>query len=154
MSHAICPRKFQMCSDKVKIQLFKAYCTPLYTAALWAKSKKASLQRLQVAYNDCFRILLKKPRSCSASGLFCNAGVRTFRALLRNLMYKFICRLNMSQNYIVILLTNPRYSTIRYQSPMWRYWYECLLWKCVKMCVYVLGGGSCCFLWSVCLFFM
>ena len=117
----------KVCSDKVKIQLFKAYCTQLYTAALWAKFKKASLQRLQVAYNDCFRILLKKPRSCSASGQFCNAGVRTFRALLRNLMYKFICRLNMSQNYIVILLTNRRYSTIRYQSPMWRYWYECLL---------------------------
>ena len=89
-------RQFYMCSDHVKIGLFRTYCTPLYSAPLWAKFKKASMHKLQVAYNDCMRILLKKPRWCSASELFCNAGVNTFQALLRNLMYKFICRVNDS----------------------------------------------------------
>ncbi len=51
-------RKFYMCSDEVKIDLFRAYCTSFYTAPLWFKFKKES--KLQVAYDDCMRILLKK----------------------------------------------------------------------------------------------
>lgn len=51
-------RKFYMCSDHVKINLFRAYCTSLYTSPLWAKFKKGSMHKLQVAYNDC--ITLKK----------------------------------------------------------------------------------------------
>lgn len=73
-----------MCMNNVKIRLFKTYCKPLYTAPLWTMYKKAGMQRLQVAYNDCFRILLKRPRCSSASDLFCNAGVSTFKALLRD----------------------------------------------------------------------
>ncbi len=49
-----------MCSDEVKINLFRAYCTSCYTAPLWFKFKKESLCKLQVAYSDCMRILLKK----------------------------------------------------------------------------------------------
>ncbi len=37
-------RKFYMCSDQVKINLFIAYCTSFYTAPLWAKFKKESLR--------------------------------------------------------------------------------------------------------------
>ena len=103
-----------MCSDNVKIRLFQAYCTPLYTAPLWAKFKKTTIHKLQVAYNDCMRILLKKPRWCSASELFCKARVNTFQALLRNLMYKFIGRLDGSQNGIIKLLANPSESVVRY----------------------------------------
>ena len=83
-------------------------------APLWVKFKKASLQKLQVAYNDCLRILLRKPRWCSAtaSEMFCNARVNTFLALLRNLMYKCICRLNVSHNFVIMLLSNPCLSNI------------------------------------------
>ncbi len=44
--------KFSMCIDDLKMSLFRLYCTPLYTAHLWSNYRKASLQRLQVAYND------------------------------------------------------------------------------------------------------
>ncbi len=80
-------RKFNTCSDHVKICLFRAYCTPLYTAPLWCKYKKASIHKLEVAYNDCMRILLKQPRWCSASELFCKVRVSSFQALLTHLMY-------------------------------------------------------------------
>ena len=56
-------RKCNMCSDNLKMSLddvFRAYCTPLYTDPFGVK--KSSMQRLQVAHNDCFSILLKKPR--------------------------------------------------------------------------------------------
>ncbi len=45
-------RKFYLCSDEVKINLFRAYCTSFYTAPLWFKFKKESLCKLRVAYND------------------------------------------------------------------------------------------------------
>ena len=120
-------RKFKHCSTEVKVSLFRAYCTPLYTAPLWVKFKKESMSKLQIAYNDCMRIFLCKPRWSSASELFCNLGVSTFQALRRNLMYRFICRINVSQNYIIGLLVNPCLSDTRYQSPFWKHWYECLL---------------------------
>ncbi len=119
-------RKFYMCSDEVKINLFRAYCTSFYTAHLWFKFKKESLCKLQVAYNDCMRILLKKPRWCIASYLFCKARVQSFPALMRNLMYKCICRLDNSRNTIIMLLTNPRLTEVRYQSSMRKYWHNCL----------------------------
>ena len=60
-------RKFSMCSVPVKISLFKSFCTPLYTAHLWSRYKQASIRQLTVAYNDCMRLLLRAPRSSSAS---------------------------------------------------------------------------------------
>ena len=113
-------RKFSMCSISVKISLFKAYCTPLYTAHLWSKYKANSMQKLKVAYNDAFRLLMREPRWHSASQLFVTLGVPTCPALLRNLMYKFICRLDKSDNSIIVVLTNPLESTVRYSSR--RHW--------------------------------
>ena len=110
----------------VEMSLFKAYCTPPYTAPLWTKYKRVSVQKLQSASNDGLCILLKKPRWSSASELFCRVGVATFHALLRNLKYTFICRLNGSCNLIIGLLSNPGFSMVRYQSSMWKHWYQCL----------------------------
>lgn len=58
--------------------LFKAYCTPLYTTHLWLNCRIASLQRLQVAYNDAMSILLKRPRFHSTSEMCVVAVVNTF----------------------------------------------------------------------------
>jgi len=96
------------------------------TAHLWLNYRKASLRKLQVAYNDAMRILLKRPRWSSASEMFVAAGVNTLQAVLRNLMYKCICRLNDSDNEILLALSNIRFSTTRYQSQLWRHWYSCL----------------------------
>ena len=119
-------RKFHFCTDDVKISLFRAYCTPLYTAPLWVKYNTESFRKLKVAYNDCLRILLNKPRHSSASKLFCESRLSSLEALLRNLMYKFMCRMEGSQNDVIMLLTNPRRSSVRHQSHMWNHWYECL----------------------------
>ncbi len=109
------------------MSLFKAYCTTLYTAHLWCNYRASSLQKLQVAYNDAMRILLRIPRWHSASEMFVSVSVITFKALLRNLMHRFICRLNASKNEIIVGLSNIRVSTTRYQSKLWRLWYCCIL---------------------------
>ena len=115
-------RKFNFCSVPVKISLFKAYCTPLYTAHLWRRYKKGSLQKLTVAYNDCMRLLLKAPRCCSASQMFVDINVPTCPAVLRNLIYRFMCRLTVSRNSIILALSDPAKSSARLTSKLWSHW--------------------------------
>ncbi len=62
-------RKFGLCTKKVKLSLFRVHCTPPYTAHLWSNYNKVSFQKLQVAYNDTLRRLMKWPRWNSASEL-------------------------------------------------------------------------------------
>ena len=119
-------RKFHHCTSDVKVNLFRAYCTPLYTAPLWVNFKQESLRKLKVAYNDCLRILLKKPRSTRASALFCSLGLTTFMALLRNLTFKFMSRLDRSVNGLIRLLTDPLCSSVRFTSTIRTHWHECL----------------------------
>ena len=115
-------RRFSMCSVSVKIALFRSFCTPLYTAHLWCRYRQSSLRRLTVAYNDGMRLLLRAPRSCSASHMFVSVGVPTCPALLRNLMYKFMCRLVLSDNDVIAAICNPRRSSVRFTSRLWRHW--------------------------------
>ena len=119
-------RKFHHCTTDVKVNLFRTYCSPLYTAPLWIRYKKESLLKLKVAYNDCLRILLKKPRSTRASGLFCKFGLTTFMALLRNLTFKFMSRLDCAKNELIAQLVDPSRSSVRYMSTIWEHWHECL----------------------------
>ncbi len=62
--------------------------------------------KLQVAYNDAMIILLRIPRWHSAREMCVSTRVITFKALLRNLMHRFICRLNISKNEIIVGLSN------------------------------------------------
>lgn len=119
-------RKFHMCTDDVKIVLFRSYCTPLYTAHLWCSYSKAKMKKLQVAYNDAFRILLKLPRCTSASQMFVSSNVPTFYALLRNFMVKFICRQSDSDNKVIQVLVEPAWSDTTYSSCFWKHWSKCL----------------------------
>ena len=115
-------RKFSMCSVAVKTTLFRSYCTPMYTAHLWHRYRKCSMRKLTVAYNDCMRLLLKVPRCSSASHMFVSVGVPTCSAVLRNLMYRCMCRLYDSENGIIVALTNPALSTVRFTSRLWSHW--------------------------------
>ena len=59
------------------------------------------------------RILLRKPRGSSASEMFVFARVNTFQAVIRNLMYKFMGRLDVSSNSVIVALVNPSKSSLR-----------------------------------------
>ena len=49
-------RKFYMCTENVKIALFKSHCTTLYTSRLtmWCKYRRESIRKLCDAYNNIF----------------------------------------------------------------------------------------------------
>ena len=80
-----------------------------------------------VAYNDAMRMLLQLPRHSSASRMFADAHVPSCQAVLRNLTFKFIERIDVSENAILNILVNPSQSCTRYTSELWKRWYNNLL---------------------------
>ena len=124
-------RKFSMCTDDVKCSLFRTYVTPLYTAQLWTNYTKGSMRRLKVAYNDALRMLLRVPRWHSASELFVTNGLPTLEALLRQLMYGFICRLDLSKNSIIEALASPVKSCYHFTLGLRQHWRDSL--HCIKL---------------------
>ena len=60
-----------------------------------------------MAYNDAMRLLLRIPRYFSASQMFAELNVPACQAVMRNLMYRFIRRVDNSVNCIINVLVNP-----------------------------------------------
>ncbi|XP_048006600.1 uncharacterized protein LOC125241931 [Leguminivora glycinivorella] len=98
--------RFGRCTVPVKITLFKAFCTSLYTCALWASCTQRALGDLRVQYNNAFRALMRLPRWCSASGMFAHARVDGFQAMLRARCAASLCRLRGSRNSLLAVLAD------------------------------------------------
>lgn len=116
-------RKFYMCSNQVKTTLFRTFCTSLYTSQLWWNFTKGSINKLYVAYNNVFRMMHKLPRDCSASGMFVNSQVNNCPAVLRNLTFRFMSRLDASTN---MLIQSILHSDLKWKSRIRNYWVKVL----------------------------
>lgn len=99
-------RRFARSSPNVKITLFRAYCTSFYTCSLWAGYTQKSYSALRVQYNNAFRMLLGLPRCCSASGMFAEARVDCFYALMRKRCGSLVRRVRGSVNSILNMISN------------------------------------------------
>ena len=99
-------RKFHMCSDEVKLKLFQSYCTPMYTAQLWCNFMKKSVNELLVAYNNILKLFLGLPRSESNSRTCAITNTRSCQSVIRNLIYKFMIRVDNSSNGLVTGILN------------------------------------------------
>ena len=62
---------------------------------------KRVMKKLEVAYNNAFRILMKYPWDCSASGMFARHALPSSQAILRNLNFKFMKRIDACENTLV-----------------------------------------------------
>ena len=118
--------KFHICTTDVKVGLFRTFCPPLYAAQIWWNYKMYSIRKLSVPYNDIMRLLLRLPRYHSASQLFANIDIQNFHTVIRNLIFKFITRLNKSENVIIQGLVKIGDSDLRFTSAIWRHWYKLL----------------------------
>ena len=108
------------------MKLFNTYCSPMYTAQLWWNHTVYSVHRLNVCYNNILRRLLRRPRYCSASGLFAECGrppIPNCKAVIRSLIYKFITCLNESTNDVILAILS---SDIRWTSRIRCYWVKTL----------------------------
>lgn len=97
-------RRFARCSQEVKITLFRAYCTSLYSCSLWADYTKRSYGDLRVLYNNAFRIFLRLPRFCSASGMFAEARTDCFSTIMRKRAAFFVRRVRASSNVVLKMI--------------------------------------------------
>ena len=82
-------RKFYMCTDEVKVLLFRTLCCNLYTCQLWWNFTQTAMRKINVAYNNAFRMIMQLPRYCSASNMFAMCNVPSCQAVMRNLVYRF-----------------------------------------------------------------
>ncbi len=60
-----------------------------------------------MAYKDAMRMLLRIPQYMSASQMFAELRVPAYQVVCRNLMFKFITRLDRSENSIISYLVSP-----------------------------------------------
>ncbi|XP_063381882.1 uncharacterized protein LOC134668331 [Cydia fagiglandana] len=97
-------RRFAGCSRGVKITLFRAFCTSLYTCSLWVQYSQRAYRALRVQYNNAFRVMMGLPRFCSASGMFAEAGVDCFQATLRVRAASLVRRVRDSPNTILRMI--------------------------------------------------
>ena len=112
-------RKFNFCSHDVKKELFRTFCSSLYTGALWSKYKQCTFRRLQVTYNNIMRRLINVPPWESARQMFVSIRVRTLPEMLRCLQYSTMTRVLGSMNSMVV---NVRESDAKFISKLWQKW--------------------------------
>ena len=116
-------RKFYMCSLDVKITLFRAYCMPMYCAHLWWCYTKSKINKLYVAYHNVFKMFLGVSKFESTSLMCTVCDVKNCSSLIRNLIYKFMLRLQKSENVIIRGLLE---SSIYFVSRIRRQWFSLL----------------------------
>ncbi|KAJ8736642.1 hypothetical protein PYW08_007298 [Mythimna loreyi] len=109
-------RRFKKCSGEVKCTMFRAYCLSFYSCALWVSCTQRALSALRVQYNNVLRMLLGLPRFCSASGMFLEARIDGFHAILRKRAASLLHRVRASSNSILRVIAD------RLDSPFLRHW--------------------------------
>ena len=112
-------RQFFMCNDIVKRRLFQSFFSTFYTAQLWWKYNVASIKKLIVAYNNSFRMLFNISRYESASMMVAVKSVNGCSCIIRKLIYRFMKRLNFSENNIIKEIRN---SDMIKRSDIWKHW--------------------------------
>merc|ERR1711888_89792 len=116
--------------ERVKLKLFLTYCTQFYCAQVWQFNHlDKAYKKINVAYNNVFRYFLRLPRDaqgrpCSASGMFVGRIIKSFQEIMRNVVYKFQCRLNNSKNELV---KSTLFKNIMCKSKLRKHWNRLLL---------------------------
>ena len=112
-------RKFHMCSIEVKVELFKTYCTPLYTAHLWTNYSNLALKNFYIAYHNVMKLFIGLPKREHNRPQCVQYNIPHGPALIRNFIYKFICRLYSSQNNLLYVIAR---SDCLYESQIRKKW--------------------------------
>ena len=76
-------RTLNKCSDDVKNEHFKLYCTSIYCSHLWTDYKKSTYSKIHVAV---FKKFLLPPRS-SARLMFVTNDVYNFESIIKSKVY-------------------------------------------------------------------
>ena len=102
-------RHFYQCSNDVKMQLFKSYCSNLYLCHLWCDFNDATYKRIKVAYNNVYRSLMCIQRGESISAHYVSSGISGFSEVVRKAMCSFYYRTMESSNDVIRSLVSSNY---------------------------------------------
>ena len=116
-------QKLIMCSLEVKLTLFRSYCSPMYGVHLWWNYKKSTLNRLHIAYHNIFKLFIGMSKYESTSLLCTLFDVQCCQSVIRNMVYRFMCRLDSSVNCI---LNDILTSSLRFSSRIRKHWNKLL----------------------------
>ncbi|XP_061728802.1 uncharacterized protein LOC133533773 [Cydia pomonella] len=114
-------RRFARCNEEVKLTLFKAYCQTFYTCSLWVRFTQKAYNTLRVQYNNVLRMLLRRPKHCSASGMFAEARTDDFFAIRRKRIASLPGRVRGSSNSMLRTLVD------RLDCPLTKYWVDVII---------------------------
>jgi endonuclease/exonuclease/phosphatase family metal-dependent hydrolase len=112
-------RNFRLCNDDVKSQLFRSYCTSFYCASLWSSYNLESLQRLNVAYNRIFRILMGLQHRVSISAHLLKLSLSPLKVIIRKLICSFRNRIMHSENVLLRTIVNSVYFMFSSVTKKW-----------------------------------
>ena len=112
-------QKCIMCSLEVKLTLFRSYCSPMYGVHLWWNYKKSTLNRLHIAYQNILKLFIGMSKYESTSLLYTLFHVQCCQSVIRNMVYRFMCRLDSSVNCI---LNDILTSSLRFTSRIRKHW--------------------------------
>ena len=113
-------RNFSECSQEVKVELFRSYCSNIYGASLWCNYDVQHIKSIEVAYNNVFRSLMKIDRRSSISLCYMLANVKHFKSLFRSCTFSLYKRVISSQNAIVQCVCSSSY--FMYKSKLFKEW--------------------------------
>ena len=111
-------RNFRLCSTEVKKTLFKSYLCNMYCSTLWSSYTKRCYSKL-TSYNNAFRFLLDYPMYCSASQMFVENSVKSFKEINRVLILGISNRIYTSENALLNAYVN---CTVSKRSKLLKLW--------------------------------
>ena len=116
-------QNFRHCSDDVKGQLFKSYCTTFYCLSLWNNFTRTTMDDIRVSYNNVFRFFFKLPRRGSISYHFVTKDLPHFTYVRRTLCHSMFERVLSSRNRLICNLVD---STFFVSSRVFKHWMDLL----------------------------
>ena len=94
-------RNFKQCSDNVKKKLFNTFCSNIYGGHLWNTYSNTDFKKVQVSFNNVYRILFNLKRPTSISQSMVNNRIDHFKVLMRKQIGNFRKRLSLSDNVLI-----------------------------------------------------
>ena len=112
-------RKFSMCTLDVKLKLFQSYCSSMYLPQLWTEYKQGTINKLYIAYHNILKIFIGVSKREHTRPICAHLNIKYCPALIRNYIYKFMCRLLKSKNEFIVNIIG---TSSFFQSNLWKHW--------------------------------
>jgi len=75
-------RRFEICSLRVKLKLFRSYCICLYDAALWSRFAVATYKKLSLCYSKCMKSFFGYCKYSSVTSMLFELGLPSLNTLM------------------------------------------------------------------------